>query len=404
MTPDPAATPDILARITLFSGHNLKPGQCARKQRTLAEWRCIMIADENWACRIYMDNQGIGPGETRNVAMRFLLPHFVVPQLRRGTKFELWECGIVGEGEVLEVVPREKRWPYFTIAREGGTLDEEEAGVIAQAAADAGALGTELSAAGALRVYLPADCDLPVRTAAFAAVAEAGAMLGLAAPLDVGLSLPDTAWATAWKAHFRSFALGENFVIRPDWELNQPAPAGLEGRKPIFLLPGQAFGTGTHETTRLALGLLEKHVKPGDRVLDFGAGSAILSIAAALLGAGEVIGIEHDPDALPNARENLALNGLAQRVKIMLADVPEAAPGRFNLIICNILPQYALTHMPALRRALDSSDSLLIYSGYLADEIVGIESTLEAAGLRTLTTHQDGLGDSTWGGLVARPA
>lgn len=104
--------------------------------------------------------------------------------------------------------------------------------------------------------------------------------------------------------------------------------------------------------------LLEKNIGAGDRVLDIWRRSAILGIAAALLGAGEVIGIEHDPDAIPNARENLGLNQLSARVRVMLADVPEAAPGSFNLIICNILPQYALPHLTSLAQRLQSPNSL----------------------------------------------
>ena len=115
----------------------------------------------------------------------------------------------------------------------------------------------------------------------------------------IGLNEED--WANAWKAYYKPIKIGQRMVIVPAWEKYQAEPHELVVR----MDPGMAFGTGTHETTRLVIGLLEKYTTPGVRMLDVGTGSGILAICASKLGAGECRAYDIDPMSVRVARENI---------------------------------------------------------------------------------------------------
>ena len=132
--------------------------------------------------------------------------------------------------------------------------------------------------------------------------AQGGADLGT---LRLELSgVKDEDWSENWKKYYKPFRIGTHLVVKPTWEAYQPRPEDLI----IELDPGMAFGTGTHETTNMCMQLLEKHLKSNMRVMDVGTGSGILAIAAARLGAREVLAIDIDPAAVKVARENIVLN------------------------------------------------------------------------------------------------
>lgn len=107
-------------------------------------------------------------------------------------------------------------------------------------------------------------------------------------------------WINNWKKYFKPIKVGEKLLIQPLWE----EPVDSEGRVVLHLEPGIAFGTGTHETTRLCMELIEKYSKPDMSFLDMGCGSGILSIAALLLGAESAVGVDIDPLAVKTAQEN----------------------------------------------------------------------------------------------------
>jgi len=119
------------------------------------------------------------------------------------------------------------------------------------------------------------------------------------------VSLQEEDWATSWQKYYRPIPVGKSLYIVPDWLRDRPVP---EGRVPIYLDPGLTFGTGAHPTTQLCLELLEGAIDYGDRVLDLGCGSGILSIAALLLGMGSVTAVDIDPKAADVVRENVELN------------------------------------------------------------------------------------------------
>ena len=112
-------------------------------------------------------------------------------------------------------------------------------------------------------------------------------------------------WENNWKQYFKPFAVGEKFIIKPSWETCD----NLDGRIVLEIDPSSSFGTGTHNTTQLCICELERLVKPGDRLLDMGCGSGILSVAARLLGASDIGAADIDPNAVNIARENAEKNG-----------------------------------------------------------------------------------------------
>ncbi|MDQ3555848.1 MAG: 50S ribosomal protein L11 methyltransferase, partial [Gemmatimonadota bacterium] len=161
----------------------------------------------------------------------------------------------------------------------------------------------------------------------------------------------DEDWALRWKQGLEPRKLSARLVVKPSWTDWDAAP----GETVIEVDPQMAFGTGEHATTRGCLRLLDGCIRPGDRVLDVGSGSAILSIAAGRLGAREVRAVEYDPDANLNARPNVAANGVADRVRIVeqMADPRLLAElGDFDLVLANILSGIIRPLLPAFRDAL----------------------------------------------------
>lgn len=131
-------------------------------------------------------------------------------------------------------------------------------------------------------------------------------------------------WAEAWKKFYRPIRVSEKIVIKPAWEDYTPS----QGELVITLDPGMAFGTGSHPTTTHCLQALAGRVQPGDRIIDVGTGSGVLAIAAARLGAGEVLAIDVDPLAVKIARENIQANGVGDRVRVALGNLLKPDPGQ----------------------------------------------------------------------------
>jgi ribosomal protein L11 methyltransferase len=229
--------------------------------------------------------------------------------------------------------------------------------VVALREADADAFGDALLDAGALAVSVEdADAGTAAEQPRFGepgaapgagwarnvlralvdADADVTAMLGAAAaavgweraPEHRVEPVPETDWVRATQAQFDPIRVSERLWIVPSWHA-PPDPAALS----IVLDPGLAFGTGSHPTTRLCLRWLEARVRGGESVLDYGCGSGILAIAAARFGAGEVVGIDIDPDAVRAARDNAAANGVEAR--FAATDAPMPAPS--DLVVANIL-------------------------------------------------------------------
>lgn len=229
----------------------------------------------------------------------------------------------------------------------------------------------------------------------------------------------DADWAETWKEHFQVARVGRRIVIKPSWREYSPAAADVM----LALDPGMAFGTGTHPTTRTCLEALEDVVQPGMDVLDVGTGSGILAIAALKLGADRALACDISTVAVRAATENVAINGLADRIQVvpgslglgpdgepllvpappepgedlvaLLEAVRAITPAR--LVIANIIARVIGALAPALLAAT-APGGTLIASGIIADRRHEAEEPLRAAGLIDIEARQDG----DWVTLVGR--
>lgn len=204
-------------------------------------------------------------------------------------------------------------------------------------------------------------------------------------------------WANAWKEHFFVHRVGRRSVIVPSWREADYAPR--EGDVVLLLDPGMAFGTGLHPTTRLCLAALEDAVRPDARVLDLGAGSGILAIAAAKLGAGHVDAVEIEAVAASVCRQNVARNGVADAVSVAQGTL-EALPGGTppsDLAVANITIRVLLDVHPALARRLRPGAPAIL-SGVLAERATDLVEALRAGGWRHEATARDG----DWVALTVR--
>lgn len=193
------------------------------------------------------------------------------------------------------------------------------------------------------------------------------------APLVPGLEvqLPEVAqvrnedWAEGWKQHFPVVKIGRRLVIRPSWEDYRPAA----GEVVLVLDPGMAFGTGTHGTTRLCLDALAARFEqpaPPRRVLDVGTGSGILAMAAAALGADQVLACDIEPEACRIAAENVSNNDLQRQVTVSGEPLAEL-PGAFDLILANILAEENVRLAGELVSRLHPGGTLIL-SGILLEK------------------------------------
>jgi ribosomal protein L11 methyltransferase len=188
----------------------------------------------------------------------------------------------------------------------------------------------------------------------------------------------DAGWVERYQASLEPFHLGSRFVVHPAGD-GRPG----RGRTPIRLVPGRAFGTGEHPTTRLCAEWLERLVRPGSTWLDLGCGSGILSIVASRCGAGRVTAVDMDPDAVTVAAEVLAANGLSSRVKLLQGSAA-ARLGTFDGLVANIAAPFFLSEGPSLSRLI-LEGGLLIASGFPSDAANEVRQVLGRNGLDEFT-------------------
>ena len=205
---------------------------------------------------------------------------------------------------------------------------------------------------------------------------------------------PDVDWTEEWKKGVGAHELGALAIV-PPW-----LAAGRDPAHTIVIEPEMAFGTGEHPTTRGVVRLLPATIRRGDRVADLGAGSAVLAIAAAKLGAGRVAAIELDHDAIANAAANVARNGAADVVTVLEGDaailLPLVAPVR--VVLANILSSVLLDLLPVIGRSL-APDGQAILSGILVEERAAMCAALARDGW---TVDAEDVEETWWTARVAR--
>ncbi len=193
-------------------------------------------------------------------------------------------------------------------------------------------------------------------------------------------------WADKWKAFFKPFSVGERLFVRPVWIDDYDA----EDREVLNIEPGAAFGTGTHDTTRLCLETLDKIIKNGDTVLDIGCGSGILAIASMLLGATEGFGVDIDELAVKTAKENGKMNGFNEpELKFVCGDLADKVTKQYDVVVANIVADIIILFSTQVR-AFMKKGAKFIASGIIdtrADEVV---TALQNAGLKLVERIEHG--------------
>jgi ribosomal protein L11 methyltransferase len=280
------------------------------------------------------------------------------------------------------------------------TQDTEEA--IANLLCELGSNGVVMGAgkevgSGTVAGYVPAGNRIQDKIRSIRTLWKELCDLGLATgACQVAVrSVPMSDW-TGWQARFKPVNVSDRIVITPPW-----APVRERDKKVVIeIVPGLAFGTGEHETTQLCLHALEECVAPGDRVLDTGTGSGILSIAAAKLGADHVIALEIDDVALEAAHENVQRNDVVEVISLNLGSVDHpSVTGPFRVIVSNTETRTIRTLLSDFRRLLEPG-GVLILSGVLQEESEALVRAIEAQGFSLM--KDTALGE--WWSCVVSPA
>ncbi|MEG0693744.1 MAG: 50S ribosomal protein L11 methyltransferase, partial [Oscillospiraceae bacterium] len=184
-------------------------------------------------------------------------------------------------------------------------------------------------------------------------------------------------WSTAWKKYYHPTKIGKKLVVVPCWE----DYALADGEVRVTLDPGMAFGTGTHETTRLCMQLLEDCVTTGTDMLDIGTGSGILAITALLLGANTAVGVDIDELSVKVAQENADLNNIGDKIKLVCGDLTEKINGKYHVVCANIVADVIIRLSNDVTQFM-YEDSILLVSGIIEERCDEVTQALINAGLK----------------------
>jgi ribosomal protein L11 methyltransferase len=258
------------------------------------------------------------------------------------------------------------------------TLEDAEAGTPAEQplfGEPGGALMREAWGRSVLHALVEAESDVP------ALVAAAASAAGLVhVPVWRVTPVADADWVRLTQSQFDPIRVSERLWVVPTWH-TPPDPDAIN----LVLDPGIAFGTGAHATTRLCLRWLEANVRGGEEVLDYGCGSGVLAIAAMKLGAGAATGVDIDPAAVAQARENARANGVS--VRLVAADTPLDLHA--DLVVANILANPLKLLAPALARHVRPGGRLAL-AGLLAEQAAEVSACYRPAFDLVVAAEEDG--------------
>lgn len=202
----------------------------------------------------------------------------------------------------------------------------------------------------------------------------------------------DYEWKDKWKEFFKPQKVGSRIVVKPTWYDYEKNPEDLV----IQIDPGMAFGTGTHETTSLCIGLMEKYMKPGDKLLDVGCGSGILTIAAVLLGSREALGVEIDPQAVAIAKGNIELNGMGDIAKVQYGDLTKGIDFKADIVVANLMADLVVMLSQSVHYHLLPGGKY-ISSGILVEKKEVVTQAIQKCGFDIVEIREDGM----WCAIVA---
>ena len=192
-------------------------------------------------------------------------------------------------------------------------------------------------------------------------------------------TVSDEEWTDVWKQYYKPFYAGNHLVIKPTWEDFDPG----EGDRIIEIDPGMAFGSGTHETTGMCISLLEEVIHGGEKVIDVGTGSGILAIAAALFGAGHVLAVDIDPDAVRVATQNVLHNQVEKIVNVQEGDLLTKTEETCDICVANIISDIIISFAsPLMHHILPGG--LFICSGIVRERSDEVSNALVQAGFEIL--------------------
>lgn len=281
------------------------------------------------------------------------------------------------------------RWRVLT-AHVPEAIEDDVAAVLG-----GGSLGVEIASAGpgtsALRVYLGLADDDEAWRARACRVLEAH---GVGEP-ETRLSISpvtDGRWVERWQASLAPIPLGQRFVVLP-----HGGAAGDSARIPVRLVPGMAFGTGEHPTTRMCAAALERLVAIGSRWLDLGTGSGILAVVAARCGARRVLAVDLDPEAAHVAAATVSANDASAVVEVRAGSMGEREGERFDGVVANIQSSFFLVNAQALVDAVVPGGRFVL-SGFLGDDVSEMTDCLAREGAQVEERADDG----PWSCLVLR--
>ena len=205
-------------------------------------------------------------------------------------------------------------------------------------------------------------------------------------------TVEDSDWNENFKKHFKAFRAAGRIVVKPTWEDYTAEPDDIV----VEIDPGMAFGSGVHETTRMCLELLQKHIKPGDAVLDVGCGSGILGIAAAKLGAGQVLALDYDGISVRVTKDNAQINSI-KNVTVRESDLLQNADdGPYDIVIANIIADIIIKLNRDVADVLHDN-SVYIMSGIIEERLPDVLRSLESRNFTVIETNR--MGD--WCALAA---
>lgn len=229
-----------------------------------------------------------------------------------------------------------------------------------------------------LKAYYPPETDIPETLKTIEEGIKSLDGLTDVSGLEISFKeVHEQDWENEWKKYYKPVPVGKRIIIKPQWE-----EIDDESRDVVIELdPGMAFGTGTHETTRMCLALLEEYVTPESTLLDIGTGSGILSVGAAKLGCGKIVASDIDSVAVKVAKENAELNGVADKIDIRCCDLTTGISGKYSIVVANIIADAVIMLSESAANFM-ADDSVYITSGIIEHRIDDVKEALTKYGFK----------------------